>query len=750
MTGPGQTPPSPWVQNAPGRSSQGFHSGHSGLSPSQTSVQSTSDRSSPNYFGITVERPNNYPGSNPGSQGQKSWASFSSSHVSPKMQLSSPESASTGLSTLLRAEPEGEKSRRGSTLQTYTTNEDAQGNRTWSRGPPSLAGGGQPFMQMQGPASQYSIKPRQSSIAALQDEAAAISSRWVQPERCAEIIKSKNHKVLLLDVRPYAHFSQSSIAGSLNLCIPTTLLKRRSFDTQKLENTFTNEEEKRRFAKWRDCDTIIVYDAATADVKDAVPLMHVISKFQAENWDGEGLILQGGFTALSTRCPQLVHRPQTPMAGPSPRKKQRSPMSINLQSIAPVVGGCALPNSSSAANPFFGNIRQNMDLMGGVGQIPLKLPDGMTDLQRQKLPLWLREASDAQNRGQAVSEKFLDLEKKELERMKQALTYEGNSASGGEETKKYRVAGIEQGTKNRYNDIYPFDHSRVRLEGVPTGGCDYVNANHIQAELSNRRYIATQAPVPDTFNDFWRVVWEQDIRLLVSLTAEVERGQVKCHPYWKSGDYGPFKVKTYSERFIHINAKEDTIDPLLKVPPGSSELPKSMDESNENPIIIVRHFSLYHTSFPFQPLRDITQIQYPYWPDFGTTSQPSHLLNLIEQCNKVIRATSLSRFGQNEAEPEGQRPILVHCSAGCGRTGTFCTVDSVLDIMKRQRQNRPPTLTASPSADALTDPTLDLIVKTVADFRTQRPSMVQNLSQFVLCYESVLEWLVANSPDREK
>lgn len=331
------------------------------------------------------------------------------------------------------------------------------------------------------------------------DEGSSVSSRWITAERCAELIKNKTQEVLLLDVRPYAYFSQSHITGSLNLCIPTTLLKRRSFDTAKLENTFTSDDDKRNFAQWRECNVIIVYDSATADVKDAVPLTHVITKFQAENWKGEGLILQGGFKAFSSQFPQFIRRPQAQTAGPSPRKKH-SPMSIDLQSIAPVVGGCALPQSSSAVNPFFGNIRQNMDLMGGVGQIPLKLPEGMTETQRQELPLWLREASDVKDQGHTVSEKFLVLEKRELERMKQALTYEGGSASTGEASKKYRVAGIEKGTKNRYNDIYPFDHSRVRLEGIPSGGCDYVNANHIQAEFSNRRYIATQAPVPDTFN----------------------------------------------------------------------------------------------------------------------------------------------------------------------------------------------------------------------------------------------------------
>lgn len=586
-----------------------------------------------------------------------------------------------------------------------------------------------------------------------------MSSYWISADQCAGLLRTSARYLLLLDVRPYAHFAQGKIQGSLNLCIPTTLLKRRSFDTQKLEATFTDDLDKQTFARWRECSMIVVYDAATSDAKDAVPLINVVNKFQSEGWRGQGLILKDGFNGFSSRFPRLIQRPQA--QAPDPSHKKRSPMSINLQSVAPVVGGCALPDSSSAANPFFGNIRQNMDLMGGVGQIPLQLPDDLTEAKRNALPLWLRDASDAKDRGRIVSSKFLDLEKKELERMKQALSYEGSSASLGGASKKYLVAGIEKGTKNRYNDIYPFDHSRVRLEGIPSGGCDYVNANHLKAEFSNRRYIATQAPVPDTFNvrppfyvmyllsavanydvqDFWRVVWEQDVRLLVSLTAEVERGQVKCHPFWRSGDYGPFIVKTHSERSIRIESKGRSVDPM-----GNQEQAHNPHESNDDSVIIVRHFSLYHSSLPFQPLREITQLQYPYWPDFGTTSQPTHLLNLIEQCNKVIRATSISNFGSKDAEPSGQRPILVHCSAGCGRTGTFCAVDSVLDMLKRQRaQGADP----ANSPRWVSDSSLDLIMKTVEDFRTQRPSMVQNLSQFVLCYESVLEWLVSQMDESD-
>ncbi|GFF93166.1 hypothetical protein IFM60648_09991 [Aspergillus lentulus] len=541
-------------------------------------------------------------------------------------------------------------------------------------------------------------------------------------------------------VRPYAHYARGHIKGSLNLCIPTTLLKRTSFDTRKLANTFTSDIDRRSFSRWKQCRYIVVYDAATLDMKDAAPMINMLNKFTAEGWNGEGSILRGGFKVFCNQFYALVQQPEP--SNPGVSSKKPNSMQISLPSFAPIAGGCALPESSSAAIPFFGNIRQHMDLMGGVGQIPLQLPQNFTDSKRRLLPRWLRDASDVEDGGQKVSEKFLELEKKELDRMKQALSYEmtGVSTSAEAPSKKYRVAGIEKGNKNRYNNIYPFDHSRVRLQDVPSGGCDYVNANYMKAEYSNKRYIATQAPVPETFDDFWRVIWEQDVRLVVSLTAEIERGQVKCHRYWESGNYGPFRVNNFSERRIpmkasgsHQNQRQSTMS-----------FSDSSEESSD-PCIIVRHFGLSHSAFPFQPLREVTQLQYPYWPDFGTTSQPSHLLQLVDECNAVIRATSNTCFDNREAMPTEHRPVLVHCSAGCGRTGTFCTVDSVLDMLKRQRTARKTEsqeISERPDTGWIYNDNLDLIAKTVADFRTQRPSMIQNLSQFVLCYESVLEWMV--------
>lgn len=569
---------------------------------------------------------------------------------------------------------------------------------------------------------------------------------FISADDCQRLLQAAPETTLLLDIRPYPQFSQANIMESLNLCIPTTLLKRASFNTEKLKDTFSNENEKRKFLSWRRCAYIIVYDSNTEQTRDATLLMNVLKKFKVEGWHGEGRILRGGFAAFASRFPDQIRRPRQNNAKAS--GTQTRPMSLNLASTVPVAGGCSLPDSAPA-DPFFSNIRQNMDLVGGVGQMSLKVPNALTPQHSKHLPQWLRRASASEDKGHDVSQKFLKIEQRELYRMREAL--DSRADYDKKSSTKFRVAGIEKGSKNRYNDIYPFDHSRVRLQDVPSGACDYINANHVRAKHTNKTYIATQAPIPDTFADFWRVVWENDVRLIVALTAEMERGQIKCHPYWNTNNYGPFKVKAIGERRVYVDSPQDAesprLPPAFEKKPASEKKPSSeglFSSGDERPYILVRHFTLSHSDYPFQPIREITQLQYSYWPDFGTTSQPSHLLRLIEQTNKISRRNSTIKFGAEDAQPPGLRPILVHCSAGCGRTGTFCTVDSVLDMLKQQRSKRATNDDSRKNNDDnekwIYDDSADLVANTVEDFRTQRPSMVQNLSQFVLCYETVLEW----------
>ena len=304
------------------------------------------------------------------------------------------------------------------------------------------------------------------------------------------------------------------------------------------------------------------------------------------------------------------------------------------------------------------------------------------------------------------------------------------------------------------------------------------------------------------------------------LTAESEGGQLKCHPYWKGRDFGPIRLKVLSEKKASLDIDKHRSGTTPSSMNSAQEVgrrrantttflhsPSSavqVDSNSETPYVTIRKFALSHTSHPFAPIREITHLHFSAWPDFGTPAQPSHLLALVELANVMQRAAmpietsalvgsrastidSIPVTWHDEPEQDANaRPMLVHCSAGCGRTGAFCTVDSVIDMLKRQRLARQamthaqdaegdvpmgdvddtisPGMTreapgqgffdkgfvsssaktrdyAAVDTSWLQDEGIDLIQKTVEDFREQRLSMVQSLRQYVLCYETILEWL---------
>lgn len=324
------------------------------------------------------------------------------------------------------------------------------------------------------------------------------SPTMVSPHELVDIIKSHlSQDILLLDLRVFPQYSQSRICGAINLCIPTTLLKRPSFNVQKLAETFTKEQEKTKFSNWKEAKAIVVYDTSSAQLKDATSSVNTLKKFTSEGWQGSTLVVRGGFAGFSKKFPDMVDkRPASEMEGSSARKLAIDPQ---VPVAAPVAGGCVMPSTKTAANPFFGNIRQNMDLIGGVGQVAVKLPSSCGLGGTTSLPPWLRRASDERDNGKFVADQFLGIERAEQQRMQKALS--GNVCYGTPNpmsAESIQIAGIEKGTKNRYKDMLPYDHSRVRLQNVPSGGCDYVNASHIKSKWSHRQYIATQAPVPTT------------------------------------------------------------------------------------------------------------------------------------------------------------------------------------------------------------------------------------------------------------
>jgi protein-tyrosine phosphatase len=607
----------------------------------------------------------------------------------------------------------------------------------------------------------------------------AAAELFVAPERVVNLMSARHEEILLLDLRVSTQYASAHISSALSLCIPTTLLKRPAFGVKKLAETFRDEEQRRRFEQWDKSQSIVVYDASSASTKDATICLNTIKKFRSEGYGGNLYIIKGGFMEFSKRYPSYVETGQ----------ELRQNVDSDGPEVAPVVGGCPMPATDAPANPFFGNIRQNMDLIGGVGQIALQHPSKASSTVEDKYPKWLKVASEQDDKGLKVSNKFEQIERREKKRMEDALSGKVSYDTKGTATDDLcQIAGLEKGSKNRYNNIWPFEHSRVKIQGVPNHGCDYFNASYIKASHSNKRYISTQAPIPTTFNDFWNIVWQEDVRVLVMLTAEKEGAQVKAHNYWDQKQYGNLHLSFLSEKRaslelsrIHKHQKRPSHLQRHATSSSNPQIPlariDAKDEKSSNqPYVIVRKFTLKHEKHPFAPMREITQLQYSAWPDFGTPAHPAHLLGLVEQTDAVVRANNHTQAA--EPEPPNTRPVLVHCSAGCGRTGTFCTVDSVIDMLKRQRISRAAQASSPPPAAAgqngffdsqqsdsqrsaassktdvvdgawLRRDDADLIERTVEDFRLQRLSMVQSLRQFVLCYESIMEWLVEQDATSE-
>jgi protein tyrosine phosphatase len=138
-----------------------------------------------------------------------------------------------------------------------------------------------------------------------------------------------------------------------------------------------------------------------------------------------------------------------------------------------------------------------------------------------------------------------------------------------------------------------------------------------------------------------------------------------------------------------------------------------------NQTVVMRTFMLRNRAEPFTSMREIVMIHYEGWPDFGTPAQPATILDLVRLLDEVV------------AQPgrKTTAPVLMHCSAGCGRTGAFCTIDSVVNQFETAH-------------DGISDDD-DIIYQRVLRFREQRMSMVQTLRQYVLCYECVLHYLLS-------
>ncbi|XP_030598191.1 tyrosine-protein phosphatase non-receptor type 13 isoform X2 [Archocentrus centrarchus] len=230
----------------------------------------------------------------------------------------------------------------------------------------------------------------------------------------------------------------------------------------------------------------------------------------------------------------------------------------------------------------------------------------------------------------------------------------------------------ENKKKNRYKNIVPFDTTRVVLG--KDGG--YINANFINMSVKdeNFMYIACQGPLPTTLGDFWQMVWEQKSNVIAMMTQEVEGGKVKCQRYW------PDTPRT-----------AEMVDDRLQIT-------LIRDQHLDNFVIRLIEVKDVQTN----EAQVVTHLNYTGWPDHGTPSQPEQLLTFISYMRHVHRSG----------------PIITHCSAGIGRSGTLICIDVVLGLI---------------SKDADFD-----ISDVVRNMRLQRQGMVQTEDQYIFCYQVIL------------
>ncbi|XP_026187616.1 tyrosine-protein phosphatase non-receptor type 22 isoform X2 [Mastacembelus armatus] len=230
--------------------------------------------------------------------------------------------------------------------------------------------------------------------------------------------------------------------------------------------------------------------------------------------------------------------------------------------------------------------------------------------------------------------------------------------------------------KNRYKDILPFDHSRVRLTlATAKNDTDYINASFIKGMSGSRAYIATQGPLPHTVLDFLRMLWEYKITVVVMACREFEMGKKKCECYWPPREEQPFVCGPFK---VYCDSEENKGDYLTRV-------------------LRVTYCNCSRT---------LKQLHYVNWPDHGVPDSVPPILEILHEMRSY--------------QDHDDIPICIHCSAGCGRTGVLCVIDYTWNLLKKQ----------------MITPDFN-IYDLVLNMRTQRPLVVQTKEQYELVYRTI-------------
>ncbi|XP_076044261.1 protein tyrosine phosphatase 69D isoform X2 [Oratosquilla oratoria] len=264
---------------------------------------------------------------------------------------------------------------------------------------------------------------------------------------------------------------------------------------------------------------------------------------------------------------------------------------------------------------------------------------------------------------------------------------------------------LENANKNRYPDIKAYDQTRVKLSQLNGSiGTDYINANFVMGYKERKKFICAQGPMEATVNDFWRMIVEQGCGICVMLTNLEETGKIKCVKYWpEAGD-----PKTFGNITVHLvkeKAHADYMVRTLRAEWGGAPHDSENDNAKEETAMT-----------PPKHCHEVVQYHYLMWKDFIAPEHPTGVLAFIRRINQV--------YSQDKG------PLLVHCSAGVGRTGTLVALDSL--VLELEEENQ-----AS-------------IFNFICDLRHQRNFLVQSLKQYIFIHRTLMEYAQFGNTELEE
>ncbi|KAF8680261.1 Protein tyrosine phosphatase, catalytic domain [Rhizoctonia solani] len=525
---------------------------------------------------------------------------------------------------------------------------------------------------------------------------------------------------LVIDVRSSSAHTLSHVRGAISLSVPSTLLKRPNFPLGSMATMIASSSAQAAFSQWQSAHRILVYDADLSRLADGSGVLGLLRKFTAAGSKAQLAWLIGGHNAVARSARDCLQAGASQPSDPEPTSATPIGAFVHAHSLpqsafqqSSTTGGPShRPNKLQASNPFYDNIRQNRELSHGITErIPLALSQDVIS-RKDEIPVsWVREIvenSDREKGIEALAMQFYRIELGEQRRLQGVMSHHSNESRVSEHDKSQQnaistndahlsfpysiTAGVEKGAKNRYKNIWPYEHARVRLQTAADDGSDYVNASYIRPRGTNLRYIATQGPMPATYTDFWTMVWEQHVHVIVMLTRQVEGNQLKCGDYWSGTQFGPLRLQLIATEGGNENVEKVT---------GFDFGFKDDEKNDDSQPTIRRTFLLTHTGYPDEPPRKIVQFQFLSWLDMNVPETPSGLLGLVKDVRDA--AEESDRYSGSTQS----NPVLVHCSAGVGRTGSFVAIDAILDGVRRELEGTRSSSLELSSSDDPSDSDLD-------------------------------------------